>query len=174
MGWPISHWNTGCSVKYEHDTVTAFMLVRSSFCPKCCVFKKTTSNKLNACTVFREATMQVTQWSWTQWSMISTYCPVECSTRRLSPSLVQDSPYVLLFCIYWREHKGPNNKLSIYDCYQAGKNKPHPLFWVIGTEDIIIHRIKLHSVNSLSQVRLAEDYTIVFLFAWKRGVFSSL
>lgn len=43
------------------------------------------------CIIFREETMQVTQWLWTQWSTTSTCCPVEYSTRRLSPSSVGHS-----------------------------------------------------------------------------------
>lgn len=53
--------------------------------------------------VCRGATTQVTRWWWTRWSMTSTCCPAECSTRRPSPSSVWDNP---LFLSFWKTLQG--------------------------------------------------------------------
>lgn len=67
--------------------------------------------------VCREATMQDTRWLWILWSTTSTSCPVACSTRKPSPSLVRDSASVFFFKVHlylpaltWREDKGPEGK----------------------------------------------------------------
>lgn len=55
---------------------------------------KHTLNHLTVCHDCRGATMQDTLWSWTLWSTTSTSCPVECSTRKPSPSSVRHSTSV--------------------------------------------------------------------------------
>lgn len=52
--------------------------------------------ELNVCVLCRAATTRVTRWSWTLWSTTSICCPVECSTRRPSPSLVQDTTALII------------------------------------------------------------------------------
>lgn len=67
--------------------------------------------------VCREATTQDTRWLWTLWSTTSTSCPVACSTRKPSPSLVRDGASVFCFKVHLylpaksvREDKGPGDK----------------------------------------------------------------
>ena len=68
--------------------------------------------------------MQVTQWLWTRWSMTSTCCPAECSTRRLSPLSVQNNPNVF---IQKDERLGGRikDKTPVYD-YSQGKHQEPP------------------------------------------------